>query len=90
MMKNLILPATLALVLAIAGPCAWAQMGPMGGGQGGGQMGPGPMGPDQKLQMLTNRLSLTTDQQAKIKPILESESQQMQPSPDPSLSPNSV
>ena len=28
------------------------------------------MGPDQKLQMLTRRFSLTTDQQAKIKPIL--------------------
>jgi len=77
-MKKLILPATLALVLVIAGPFAWAQMGPMGGGQGGGQMGHGPMSPDQKLQMLTQQLSLTTDQQAKIKPLLESESQQMQ------------
>ena len=32
-MKKLILPVTLALVLAIAGPCGWAQMGP-GGGRG--------------------------------------------------------
>jgi Spy/CpxP family protein refolding chaperone len=36
------------------------------------------MSPDQKLQMMTSQLNLTTDQQAKIKPILESESQQMQ------------
>ena len=77
-MKKLMLPATLALVLVIAGPFAWAQMGPMGGGQAGGQMGHGPMSPDQKLQMMTSQLNLTTDQQAKIKPILESESQQMQ------------
>ena len=77
-MKKLILPVTLALVLAIAGSCAWAQMGPTGGGPGGGPMSRGPMSSDQKLQMLTQQLSLTNDQQAKIKPILESESQQMQ------------
>ena len=78
MIKKLMLPATLALALAIAGVSAWAQMGPTGGGPGGGQMGHGPMSPDQKLQMMTSQLNLTTDQQAKIKPILESESQQMQ------------
>jgi periplasmic protein CpxP/Spy len=78
MMKKLILPATMAMVLATAGLSAGAQMGPPGGGQGGGQMGHGPMSPDQKLQMLTKQLNLSTDQQEKIKPILESESQQMQ------------
>jgi len=77
-MRKLVLPATLALVLAIAGSCSWAQMGPTGGGPGGGQMSRGPMSPDQRLQMMTKQLDLTTDQQAKIKPILESESQQMQ------------
>ena len=50
-MKKLMLPVSLALVLAIAGPCGWAQMGPTGGGQGGGQMSRGPMSPDQKLPM---------------------------------------
>jgi periplasmic protein CpxP/Spy len=78
MIKKLTLPATLALVLAIAGVSAWAQMGPPAGGPGGGQMGRGPMSPEQKLQMLTKQLNLTSDQQEKIKPILESESQQMQ------------
>ena len=76
-MKKLILPATLALALAIAGLPAWAQMGPMGG-QGGGQMAHGPMSPDQRLQMLTSQLNLSSDQQQKIKPILENEGQQMQ------------
>ena len=41
-------------------------------------MGHGPMSVDQRLQMLTKRLNLTADQQEKIKPMLESESQQMQ------------
>jgi Spy/CpxP family protein refolding chaperone len=78
MMKNLMLPAILALLLAIVSPSAWAQMGPMGGDHSGGQMGHGPMSVDQKLQMMTKQLNLTTDQQEKIKPILENESQQMQ------------
>lgn len=37
-----------------------------------------PMSTDQRLQHLTQMLNLTTDQQAKIRPILENESQQMQ------------
>jgi periplasmic protein CpxP/Spy len=78
MMKKLILPAALAMALATAGVSAWAQMAPMGGGQGGGQMSRGPMSADQKLQMMTKQLNLTSDQQEKIKPILENESQQMQ------------
>jgi Spy/CpxP family protein refolding chaperone len=78
MIKKPVLATALALALAIAGLSAWAQMGPMGGPQGGGQMGRGPMSADQRLQMLTRQLNLTPDQQAKIKPILESESQQMQ------------
>ncbi len=77
MMKKLILPATLAIAIALMGVSAWAQ-GQMAPGQGGGQMGHGPMSADQRLQMLTKRLNLTADQQEKIKPMLESESQQMQ------------
>jgi len=83
-MKKLILPAALAMVLALVAVSAWAQgqMGP------GGQMGRGPMSPDQRLQMLTQQLNLTADQQAQIKPLLESESQQMQTlRQDSSLSP---
>ena len=78
MMKKLILPATLALGLALMGISAWAQMGTMGSGQEGGQMGHRPMSPDQRLQMMTKKLNLSPDQQTKIKPILENESQQMQ------------
>jgi len=36
------------------------------------------MSADQRLQMLTQQLNLTSDQQSQIKPILENESQQMQ------------
>ena len=35
------------------------------------------MSADQRLQMLTSQLNLSSDQQAQIKPILENESQQM-------------
>jgi periplasmic protein CpxP/Spy len=77
MIKKLILPATIAMAVALMGASAWAQA-QMAPGQGGGQMGHGPMSADQRLQMLTKRLNLTADQQEKIKPMLESESQQMQ------------
>jgi hypothetical protein len=36
------------------------------------------MSADQRLQMLTQQLNLTADQQQQIKPILENESEQMQ------------
>jgi Spy/CpxP family protein refolding chaperone len=42
---------------------------------GGGQMGP--MNPENRLKMLTEKLNLTDDQQTKIKPLLEDESSQM-------------
>jgi Spy/CpxP family protein refolding chaperone len=74
MTKRLSSLAILTMVFAIVGVSAWAQMGP----PGGGQMGHGPMTADQRMQMLTKQLNLTADQQEKIKPILESESQQMQ------------
>jgi len=75
-MKKLILPTALAMALALGSVPAWAQMDQ---GQGGGQWGHGqPMTADQRLQMMTKQLNLTTDQQEKIKPLLESESQQIQ------------
>ena len=47
--------------------------------QGGGQWQRGQMPtPEQRLQRMTQALNLTEDQQAKIKPILENESTQMQ------------
>jgi Spy/CpxP family protein refolding chaperone len=65
----------------MGGATAFAQTGEGGGmGQGGGQGHGqhGPMSADQRLQMMTQQLNLTTDQQTQIKPILENESQQMQ------------
>jgi hypothetical protein len=44
--------------------------------QGGGGGGRG-MTPDQQLAALTTQLTLTADQQAKIKPILEASAKQM-------------
>jgi periplasmic protein CpxP/Spy len=72
-MKKLIVLTALAMAIAIGGASAWAQMGEgMGGGHGQ------PMSADQRLQMMTKQLNLTTDQQEKIKPLLESQNQQMQ------------
>jgi Spy/CpxP family protein refolding chaperone len=45
------------------------------GAMGGSMMGP--MTPESRLKMLTEKLNLTEDQQAKLKPILEDESKQM-------------
>ena len=52
--------------------------------QGGGQGGPrdggrrGPMSPDDRLKQMTKDFKLTSDQQAKIKPILEDAQKKMQ------------
>ena len=45
------------------------------GAMGGSPMGP--MTPEARLKMLTEKLNLTEDQQAKLKPILEDEGKQM-------------
>src|SRR5215469_5933314 len=45
------------------------------GAMGGSTMGP--MTPEDRLKMLTDKLNLTEDQQAKLKPILEDQSKQM-------------
>jgi Spy/CpxP family protein refolding chaperone len=45
------------------------------GAMGGSTMGP--MTPEARLKMLTEKLNLTDDQQAKIKPMLEDQSKQM-------------
>ena len=77
MMKKLILPATLAIGIALMGIPPGRQWERWARARGC-QMGHGPMSADQRLQMLTKRLNLSADQQTKIKPILENESQQMQ------------
>jgi periplasmic protein CpxP/Spy len=76
-MKQIFLRSALAMAVVLGGATAYAQMG----GQAGGGEGHGPRQPmsaDQRLQMLTQQLSLTSEQQTQIKPILENESQQMQ------------
>lgn len=45
------------------------------GAMGGSPMGP--MTPENRLKMLTEKLNLTDDQQAKLKPIIEDQSKQM-------------
>ena len=74
-MKKLIVLTALAMALTLGASSAWAQMG---AGRGGGPGGHGPMSADQRLQVMTKQLNLTADQQQKIKPLLESENQQMQ------------
>jgi protein CpxP len=71
----------LSLVLAmpfLAGSAAAAQY--QGGGPRG-QAGPGgprgPMSPDNRLKQMTKDFNLTSDQQAKIKPILADEQKKM-------------
>ena len=75
-MKQVFLRGALAVAVVLGGTTAYAQMGPQGGSEMHGQRQP--MSTDQRLQMLTQQLSLTSDQQTQIKPILENESQQMQ------------
>jgi periplasmic protein CpxP/Spy len=45
------------------------------GAMGGSMMGP--MTPENRLKMLTEKLNLSEDQQAKLKPIIEDQSKQM-------------
>jgi len=75
-MKQIFLNGTLALAVVLGGATAYAQMGAQAGGDMHGQRQP--MSTDQRLQMLTQQLNLTSDQQSQIKPILENESQQVQ------------
>ena len=60
------------VALCSAALCAVPMMaqGAPGGGGGGGRMG---MTPDAQLAQLVTALTLTSDQQAKIKPILEAD-----------------
>jgi Spy/CpxP family protein refolding chaperone len=77
-MKKLFVCALLVLAVACGGTALYAQdTMSQSGGQGGGG-GRHMMSPDQRLQHMTQQLNLTADQQQKIKPILEEESQQMQ------------
>ena len=67
--------AMVCLLLGAMAVFAQDQAAPPQGG--GGRRGQMPT-PEQRLQRMTQSLNLTEDQQAKIKPILENESTQMQ------------
>ena len=76
-MKKLLCASALMFTLACGGRLMAQQpqeMGPGGEHHGGGMM----MSTDQRLQRMTHQLDLTSEQQTKIRPILEQESSQMQ------------
>lgn len=75
-MKKVLMCALLTIAISCCGSALYAQM-QSGSGMGGGAAR-GPMSTDERLQHLTQMLNLTSDQQAKIRPILDNESQQMQ------------
>ena len=76
-MKKSLLVALLTLTLACGGTALYAQQDNMS--QPEAAKGPGmKMSPEQRLQHMTKALNLSDDQQQKIKPMLESQSQQMQ------------
>ncbi|MGD0888552.1 MAG: hypothetical protein ABR889_04835 [Acidobacteriaceae bacterium] len=63
-----------AVALCSAALCATPMLAQAGGGApGGGGGGRGMMTPDAQLASLTTALTLSADQQAKIKPILEAD-----------------
>lgn len=74
-MRKALMCALLGAALACSGTALYAQTAE-GAGQGGGQHQM--PSPEMRLQHMTRMLDLSSDQQAKIKPILENESQQMQ------------
>jgi Spy/CpxP family protein refolding chaperone len=75
-MKRSLICALLTVALGCGGTALYAEMQSAVPGHGGAnahQMPP----VDQRLQFLTKTLNLTPDQQQKIKPILESEAEQL-------------
>ena len=79
-MKKAMICALLTVAMSCCGMALYAQAqdSPQGMGQGMGGQRHAPMSTDERLQHMTQMLSLTSDQQTKIRPILDSESTQMQ------------
>jgi Spy/CpxP family protein refolding chaperone len=73
-MKKVLLCALLGIAIVGCGSALNAQMPP---GPNGGHRPGKPMTTDERLQRLTQALNLTDDQQQKIRPILENETQQL-------------
>jgi len=68
----------LAVMVTCGGTALYAQTSDAGMAHAGPPPHRMAMSPEQRLQRLTKALNLTSDQQQKVKPILENESQQMQ------------
>ena len=77
-MKRSLVGALLALTMACGGTAVFAQQDNMSQGAQSAPPAHHMMSPDQRLQHMTQMLNLTSDQQQKIKPILENEQTQMQ------------
>lgn len=86
-MKKVARNALLAISVTCCGAMLYAQM-PAGQDQSGGMQAPPagqeghhrpgkPLTTDERLQRMTQALDLTADQQQKVRPILENETQQM-------------
>ena len=73
-MKKVLLCALLGLAIVSCGSALYAQMPP---GPNAGHRPGKPLTTDERLQRLTQYLNLTDDQQQKIRPILENETQQL-------------
>jgi hypothetical protein len=73
-MKKAILCALLGIAILSCGSALYAQMPP---GPNAGHRPGKPMTTDERLQRLTQALNLTDEQQQKIRPILENETQQL-------------
>lgn len=74
-MKKVLICSLLAIAMVCCGSILYAQDTMTQGGSA--PMGGHRMSVDQRLEHMTRQLNLTTDQQQKIKPILEQEQQQM-------------
>jgi periplasmic protein CpxP/Spy len=76
--RTYLLPPTLAILavilfgIKVAPPALFAQTGGPGW-----HRGPGPMGPEQELGWLSDKLELTDAQKSKIRPLLEDEHKQL-------------
>jgi protein CpxP len=75
-MKKVMICALLTMALVCCGTTLFAQM--QDSGPAAGQQHKMPMSTDDRLQRMTQMLNLTSDQQTKIRPILDNESTQMQ------------
>ena len=75
-----VLPFALVAGLMLVGQTSHALQtatAPQANGAMGGGSTMGPMTPENRLKMLTEKLNLTEDQQAKLKPVLEDQSKQI-------------